>query len=183
MLGPVTVARSGKTSPFRVAPLPRAVTLTGGLALVLSVLLGPSSVSAQQDAGPAALEAFGALVVGEWTSEGSRHEFTWGVGRQVIRSQSWFGEAQSWTLVSEGWWYWDPSEESIRGQTVAVNMGIDLFEHRSRVEGSEVVSDLVSHGEFGGEFVERWTFDDSGYDWILEQNGQRVMESRYTRLR
>ena len=64
-----------------------------------------------------------------------------------------------------------------------MNMGIDLFEHRSRVEGSVIVSDLVSHGELGGVYVELWAFDDDGYTWSLEQDGAQVMGARYVRVR
>lgn len=158
------------------------------LALGLTVLAASPAAARQERDGPeretgaAALEAFGALVVGEWQSEGSRHEFSWGVGRRAIHSRSWFGDPGSWTLVSEGFWYWDPGEGTIRGRTVAIDMGIDLFEHRSRVDGRSVVSDLVSHGDFGGVYVERWTFDDAGYDWVLEQDGARVMGARYTKV-
>ncbi len=157
---------------------------TRQLAIVgtLCLALGSPAAGQQQDSSTE-LEAFGALVVGQWDADGSRHEFTWGVGRRVVRSQSWFGDGDEWTLVSEGWWYWDPVEETIRGQTVAENMGIDLFEHRSRVEGRVIVSGLVSHGDFGGVYVERWTFDDRGYDWVLEQDDQPVMAARYTRTR
>ncbi len=163
---------------MRPVPFARRLAAAGALGVVLA-----APVAGQQPEGPAALEAFGALVAGQWESPGSRHEFTWGVGRQVVRSRSWFAEGDEWTLVSEGWWYWDPDGETVRGQTVAVNMGVDLFEHRSRIEGRTVVSDLVSHGDFGGVYVERWTFDDDGYDWVLEQDGARVMGARYTRTR
>lgn len=160
--------------PLRV----RQLATAGALGLLIA-----TPAASQQPVGPIALEAFGSLVMGQWQAPGSRHEFTWGVGRRVIRSQSWFGEGGEWTLVSEGWWYWDPVDETVRGQTVAIDMGVDLFEHRSRVEGRAIVSDLVSHGDFGGVYVERWTFDDTGYDWVLEQDGQPMMEARYTRTR
>jgi hypothetical protein len=154
--------------------------LAGMTALILA---WAQPASAQDTAASGPLAAFGALIVGTWEADGSRHEFTWGVGHQVLRSRSWFAEGDAWTLVSEGWWYWDPAEQTIRGQTVAVNMGIDLFEHRSRVEGSVIVSDLVSHGELGGVYVERWAFGDDGYSWALEQDGAHVMGARYVRGR
>ena len=163
---------------MRSSPHLRQLATAGALGLLLA-----SPGASQQPVGPTALEAFGSLVEGRWEAAGSRHEFTWGVGRRVIRSQSWFGEADEWTLVSEGWWYWDPVDETVRGQTIAVDMGVDLFEHRSRVEGRIIISDLVSHGNFGGVYVERWMFDDDGYDWVLEQDGQPVMGARYTRSR
>lgn len=118
--------------------------LTPLFALVLP-LLSPGGA-----AGQTPLDDFAARVLGSWEGDDSRHEFTWGVGQRVVRSRSWFADGNGWTLVSEGWWYWDPAEESIRGQTVAVGMGIDLFEYRSRIEGETIVHDLVSHGEFGG---------------------------------
>ena len=152
-------------------------------AIVMLTLVCAQPASPQSAAASNSLMAFGALIVGTWEGAGSRHEFTWGVGRQLLRSQSWFGEGEAWTLVSEGWLYWDPGEQTIRGQTIAVNMGIDLFEHRSRVEGSVIVSDLVSHGELGGVYVELWAFDDDGYTWSLEQDGAQVMGARYVRVR
>jgi hypothetical protein len=171
-----------------VTPRKRA-SWTGALVALLllqvhaagSALHAQSAPAADSDGG--ALVDFGALVVGRWETEDSRHDFAWGVGERVLRSTSYAADGDHWVIVSEGWWYWDPGEGTIRGQTVAVGMGIDLFEYRSRVSGSEVVHDLVSHGEFGGVFVERWTFDEAGYSWTLEQDGERIMGGAFRRIR
>jgi hypothetical protein len=157
------------------------------LGMAAAAVLDPGGAEAQTvagaDDGAEALAAFGALVVGQWASDSSRHEFEWGVGNQVIKSTSHALDGDAWVVVSEGWWYWDPADETVRGTTVAVGMGIDLFEHRSRVHENEVVHDLVSYGDFGGVYVERWTFDADGYTWALEQDGERLMGGAYRRLR
>lgn len=136
-----------------------------------------------QDTGPTPLSAFGDRMVGTWEAEDSKHVFEWGVGERVLKSHSYFSDNEDWVLVSEGMWYWDPGVESIRGVTVAIGMPVELFEYTSRIAGREVVHDLVSHGEMGGRYVERWLFTDDGYDWALEQDGERVMGGSFQRVR
>ena len=169
--------------PVSLAPAPRrvvgpVVALVGIGALALLVARAPGATAQESE-----LEAYGDLVVGTWEADDSRHDFAWGVGSQVVKSTGYALDGAEWVIVSEGWWYWDPSEQTIRGQTVAVGMGIDLFEHRTRVEGDRIVHDLIAHGEMGGTFVERWTFDGEGYTWSLEQNGARLMGGAYRRTR
>lgn len=128
------------------------------------------------------LAAFGDLVVGTWEGDGSRHVFEWGVGELVVKTRSYFGDGSEWTLVSEGIWYADPDGDRIRGVTVAVEMPASLFEYTSRVGGDEVVHDLVTHGQMGGSYVERWSFSGNGYTWALEQGGERLMGGAYTKV-
>lgn len=134
-----------------------------------------------------ALEAFGALAVGEWTAEDARNTLTWGVGRKIIHSKSYFLLQGEWTLVSEGVWYADPSGAGVRGVVVAIEMPVELFEYRSEVRGESIVHQLVGHGEMGGEYRETWSFDDEGYEWTLETEAegamQRVMGGAYQRAR
>jgi len=174
--------------------------------LLLPVLglaaLAAAPVTAQESAPAPELGAFGERMVGTWEGSDSRHVFEWGVGERVLRSRSYAPAEEGapsgsgpetgggaatpddgWTLVSEGFWYWDPAAEVIRGRTVAVGMGIDLFEYETRIEGSEVVHRMTAHGRISGRFVERWSFDEEGYSWTLEQDGERMMDGRYERGR
>jgi hypothetical protein len=133
------------------------------------------------------LDAFGALVVGEWEADDSRQVFEWGVGQQTIRSRSYFKSDDGWTLVGEGMWYWDARQATIRGVAVAIEMPVELFEYRSVVRNREIVHELVAQGAAGGEFVERWVFDEGGYRWSLEAeaNGalEEIMGGTYRRAR
>jgi len=122
-------------------------------------------------------------MVGTWEGDGSRHVFEWGVGQRVVKSISYGPEGDGWVVVSEGWWYWDPVAQSVRGTTVGTGMGIDLFQHTARLERDEIVHDLVTHGSMSGSFVERWLFDEAGYSWSLEEDGITLMGGRYERVR
>ena len=132
------------------------------------------------------LAAFGALVVGSFEANDSRHEYEWGIDGRVIRSRSYFKSDEGWTLVSEGMWFWDPGESIVRGAVVAIDMPVDLFEYRSVVEDDEIVHELMAHGAQGGRFIERWVFDDDGYRWTLErpsdESTERLMSGAYRRV-
>jgi hypothetical protein len=155
------------------------------LALVLAVAAG-DVVDLRAQAEPASdpLTAFGARLVGTWEGGDSRHVFAWGLGQRVLESTSYIQRGGTWEVVSKGWWYWDPAVGAVRGTTVAVGMGIDLFEYTARVEGEEIVHDLVTHGDLAGRFVERWRFepDGSAYTWTLLQEGERLMGGSYRRV-
>lgn len=155
---------------------------TVGTILVMTVVSGAGAPIAAQNAAEG-LAGFGRLVTGEWVANDSRHRFEWGVGGQVIHSKSYFPGDDGWVLVSEGMWYWDPAARAIRGVVVAIDMPVTLFEYRTRVEGETVVHDLVSHGEMGGRYEERWAFDASGYRWTLRSSpgDERIMGGRYER--
>jgi hypothetical protein len=131
------------------------------------------------------LDAFGALVVGEWEAEDSRHVFEWGLGQRMIRSRSYHKSEGGWTLVSDGMWFWDDGQKTIRGVAVAIGMPVELFEYRSEVRGSEVVHNLLAQGPAGGEYVERWTFAGGEYRWSLEveKDGkpEQIMGGSYRR--
>lgn len=125
---------------------------------------------------------FGAHTVGTWEAEDSRHVFTWGVGKRVVFSRSYFPTPDGWSLVSEGIWYWDPSIEAIRGTTIAIGMPVELLQYTTRLEGDDIVHELRAVGPMGGDYVERWRMEPDGYAWTLEQDGQQVMEGRYRRV-
>lgn len=146
------------------------------LCLLLSALgsLSPPQLRAQASTGDPLAE-FGERMVGTWEAPDSRHVFGWGVGERAVRSTSYALQAGEWVLVSEGMWYWDPGVGAIRGVTVAIGMPVELFDYTSRVTASEVVHDLLLHGEMGGRYVETWRFTPEGYDWVLEQDGERLM--------
>ena len=154
--------------------------------LLAALLLGGPLLGEDEPEAETSLAAFGELIVGEWEGDGSRHVHEWGVGHKVIRSRSYFQAEGEWMLVSEGMWFWDADEQTVRGVTVAVGMPAELFLYRSTVRGNEVVHDLVARGPAGGRFVERWLFDGGGYEWSLEQEQdgkpQRLMGGAYRRV-
>ena len=130
-----------------------------------------------------ALASFGERMVGTWEDGGSRHVFGWAVGRQAVTSRSYTAADGDWQPVSQGFWWWDPRDEVIRGRVVAVDMGIDLFEYVTRVDEDEIVHDLTAHGAAGGAFVERWVVETDVYRWSLEQDGEAIMGGVYQRVR
>jgi hypothetical protein len=133
---------------------------------------------------PSHLEAFGALVIGEWEAEDARHVFTWGVGRRLIHASSYFAEGDEWKLVSEGIWYADTEEGTIRSVQVAIDMPVERFEYRSHVRGTRVEHELQVVGPEPGQFVEIWSFSEAGYDWWLESPddpGRRLMGGSFRR--
>jgi hypothetical protein len=150
-------------------------------ALLLVGLAAPVRAQAQTPQ-EGALAQFGALFVGTWEGEGSRHVVEWGVGNLMLKASTYSGGDSDPRLVSEAFWYWDPQAESIRGIAVAIDMPVSLFQYDTRVEGVTVVHELESHGQMGGSYVERWTFSDDAYDWVLEQAGQTIMTARYRRI-
>ena len=147
--------------------------------LAVGLIVAWGEPLAAQDDAPARLAEFGERMVGTWESADSRHVFEWGVGRLAIRTRSYFEDGPRWRLVSEGFWYWDPTARAIRGVSVAVDMPVALFEYTSRIQGDEIVHDLVTHGDMAGRYVERWIFQGDAYAWTLEQGGARLAAGRY----
>lgn len=157
------LTNSGEWEPVRIVPAP-------------GLDPGPD--------GEAELRAFGALVVGEWVSEDSRHVFAWTEDSTAIRSSSFFPADTGWTQVSQGRWWWDPDAGTVRGEVDTENMPFDRMEYRSEVEDGRVVHQLRTHGEGVEEFVEVWTFDADAYRWALYRPGQTgdpIMDGRYYR--
>lgn len=157
------------------------VVRRSGVAVVVAACTLGAGSSLRGQAIP--LADFGQRMVGTWEAPNSRHVFEWGVGERVVKSTSYVPEGDDWTVVSEGFWYWDREDEVIRGRTVAVGMGIDLFEYTTRVDGDQIVHELIAHGDISGAFVERWTFREDAYEWSLEQDGERLMDGVYRRTR
>ncbi|MBT8405114.1 MAG: hypothetical protein KJP18_14725 [Gemmatimonadetes bacterium] len=168
-------------APAGPQPLSALATLAraGWIALALSA---SAAVAAQEPAAaiqpaaaqepvatPQPLQEFGALAIGVWQDATSWHVLEWTLGETAIRSRSYSASPSDSSLVSEGLWFWDPSEETIRGVVVAQGMPIELFEYRSEVRGGRIVHDLEAHGPAGGRYIETWIFEGDGYRWTLEQ--------------
>lgn len=157
--------------------------MRGMKTIVLSCLVFvlATGVALAEEESPIA--SFGALVIGEWETADSRHTFEWGVGKRVVRSRSYFRKDGTWELVSEGWWFWDGAQATLRGFAVAVGMPVEVFEYRSIIEGAEIVHDLEAQGAAGGSYVERWRFAGDEYDWSLESpdGGEKIMAGTYRR--
>ena len=153
-------------------------------ALLFASLPGPGTAQASRAPQPGTLEELGQLMVGTWTAPDSRHVHEWGVGRQTIRSRSYFPSGDGWKLVSEGMWYWDDEIQAIRGTLIAIDMPVSRFEYQTTVSGPVVTHTLRAFGTSGGRYVETWTFAGDGYTWRLQQaegDGATIMSGSYQR--
>lgn len=153
---------------------------------------GVSVLSAQEapqsQSNPNPLSSFEQLIGGQWHLDDSYQEFEWGLGKLSVKSNSYFitgGEAQ---LVAEGFWFWHPKNQQIKGAFTAVEMPAVLFEYTTRFEGEKMVSDLLTYDASGAEteYVEVWDLmDDTHYLWTLFMKTpdglQEVMSGTYER--
>jgi hypothetical protein len=166
--------------------LPRPALGAAAALLLVGLVPYPPDARAQSVGSPE-LENFGALVVGEWEADDSRHVFEWGVGRRLLRSRSYFPAAEGWRLVSEGMWWWDEGVQAVRGLTFATGMPVSRFDYVTRAEGSRVVHAVEAVGPEGLlELRETWEFGDGSYTWVLESRGEsgweEWMSGRYRRI-
>ena len=123
------------------------------------------------------LSALERLVSGSWyIGEDSYQVFTWGVGRQSVKSEMFFITPENETLVSEATYFYHPGRETLLGFGVAVDMGIDVFGYTSiRARGDTLILDLSAFGPQATDEVlrETWTFfDDDRYEWVLWARGE-----------
>lgn len=153
---------------------------------------GVSVLSAQETPKPHPptnpLSSFERLIGGQWHLDDAYQEFEWGVGRRSVNSKAYMmvgGEVQ---LVAEGFWFWHPKEQQIRGVFNAVGMPAVLFDYTTRFEGEKMVSDLLTFDASGteSEYVEVWDLvDDTHYLWTLflktPEGRQEVMGGTYER--
>ena len=100
------------------------------------------------------------LIGGEWHQEGNYQVVEWGVGQKSVASRHYFlvnGEPQ---LVSEGFWFWHPGEQAIKGTFVAIEMPVEVFEYTTTFEGDKMISELKAYNPEGVEenYVEEWVF-------------------------
>ena len=159
----------------------------GKLAITIAViaLLMTSNVNSQ-DAHP--LQGFERLIGGPLHLDESYQEFEWGVGRQSVRARSYFVVEGQPKLVSEGYWYWHPGEQKIKGLFTAIDMPVVLFEYATRFEGNMMVNDLKTFAANGNEtsFAETWEFvDDVQFEWELtselSDGTEAMMSGTYVR--
>jgi hypothetical protein len=162
----------------------RALCLAAGL---LAALPAPGGTETAESVSP--LAEFERLIGGRWYFGETYQVFEWGVGKRAARATSHFPSPDGPKLVSEGFWYYQPEAQEIRGTFVAVEMGLDLFEYVTRFEGDTITSRLTVHGPKGrDEFTETLEFsDEDHYVWSLwrETPGgrEKVMEGHYERRR
>ncbi len=159
-----------------------------GFSAILATLLMAGDARPEATENP--LEPFAPFIGGQWHLEGSYTELEWGVGRRAVNARSYFvidGQAK---LVSEGFWYWHPGEQQIKGVFTAIDMPVVLFLYTARFEGDAMILDLRAFAASGKEtkFVETWTpEDDAHFAWSLTSetaDGQeQTMSGTYTRRR
>ena len=131
------------------------------------------------------------LIGGSWhLGEDSHQSFSWGVGRQSVKSEMHFVTPDGTALVAELTFLYHPGLEAVKGYGVAVDMGVDFFEYTVHFEGDTIVLDLEAFGPAAGDAVQRetWVFtDDDRYLWTLyeqsEAGWERTMGGTFERRR
>jgi len=160
-----------------------ALATHGPWALLITGLLNGHGLALADDV---PLAPFERLVGGEWHLEDSYQSFEWGVGRRSVRARSYLlvdGTAQ---LVSEGFWYWHPGEQRIRGVFTAIEMPVTLFDYVTRFDGDTMVSELAAYDAAGDSdrYIETWRFSgERAFEWALraEPGGEPLMSGTYQR--
>lgn len=141
--------------------------------------------SESEDANP--LTPCERLVGGEWYSDQNYQIFEWGVGKKSVNGTSYWVVDGEPKLVGEGFFFWHPGDEAIRGYFTGTEMGIDLFEYSVKWDGDRMIADLTTYGSMAGDFEEIWEFtSDSTFEWTLNQIAEdgtksKMMGSTYTR--
>lgn len=162
--------------------------------LSVTVSLMPAILRAETASDPLPgtnpLAPFARLIGGRWHLDGSYQEFEWGVGRRSVKARSYFVINDEPKLVSEGVWYWHPTEKVIKGLATAIDMPVEVFEYTTRFVGNSMLSDLSAVGSDGSrtEYVEDWEFrDDDHFVWTLfsktNDSLNEEMQDTYTRKR
>ena len=134
------------------------------------------------------LAPFERLIGGEWHLDGSFLELEWGVGKTSVRGRSYLVGEDSPRLVSEGFWFWHPGEDQIKGYFTAVEMPAVLFDYTTKFEEGRMVNELRTYDAAGSEtsYVEIWEpVGDSHYEWALlaktPDGLEEVMSGTYER--
>jgi len=154
--------------------------------VIMAALLFASDARPQPAEDP--LAGFAPFIGGQWRLEDSYTELEWGVSRRAIRARNYFVVDGQPKLVSEGFWFWHPGEQQIKGIFTAIDMPVVLFLYTTRFEGDTMISDLRAYAASGKEtqFVETWKLeDDAHFAWTLSSetaDGQeQSMSGTYTR--
>ncbi len=154
--------------------------------VIVATLFSVSDVRAEAAEDP--LAAFAPFIGGQWHLDGSYTELEWGVGRRAVNARSYFVVDGQAKLVSEGFWFWHPGEQQIKGIFTAIDMPVVLFLYTTRFEGDAMIGDLRAYAASGKEtvFVETWKLeDDSHFAWTLSSETadgeEQSMSGTYTR--
>lgn len=150
--------------------------------LVTFVSLWLSTAIASEKESPAyqQLKHFQQLIGGTWHLQDSYQEFEWGLGKQSVTSRSYFRKDNQAQLVSEGFWYWHPAKNEIKGIFTAINMPFWLVEYTTVFEGNKMINDLLTYDNNGKQssFIETWKFSDAEhYQWKLEQMSENKLKT------
>lgn len=154
--------------------------------LVFSVPVFASDTRTESAEDP--LAGFAPFIGGQWHLDGSYTELEWGVGRRAVNARNYFVVEGQAKLVSQGFWYWHPGEQQIKGVFTAIDMPVVLFLYTTRFEGNAMIGDLRAYAPSGKEtrFVETWKLEgDSQFAWTLTSempDGQeQTMSGTYNR--
>ena len=116
------------------------------------------------------LTPFARLIGGEWYYDGkdgayTHHHFEWGVGQKTVISRSYAPDNNGEVLVSEGFWFWHPAEQTIKGYHIAIGMPVEVFEYTTTFEGNKMVSELRATNPEGAvaNHIETWQFTDEDH--------------------
>lgn len=127
------------------------------------------------------LEKFSWLIGGKWYFEDTWQTFNWGLAKMSVRLESFTlinGEAH---LLAEGWWYWHPGEQNVKGFFTAIDQDVTFFDCRTEFEGDKIISHIQSFTENSKkqnyvEFIE--PAGKNKYIWkFLEKSEVRLKEN------
>lgn len=139
------------------------------------------------------LAPFAHLIGGDWYLDGpdgayTHHHFEWGVGQKTVVSRSYTPDNNGEILVSEGFWFWHPAEQTIKGYHIAIEMPVEVFEYITTFEGSKMVSELKATDLEGAvnDLIETWEFTDNDHYIVTIDNKtpdgpQKWMELGFSR--
>ena len=148
----------------------KVMNLRAFLSVAVIVTALSCAAVTQAEATDDPLAGFAPFIGGQWHMEGSYTELEWGVGRRAVNARSYFVVDGQAKLVSEGFWYWHPGEQQIKGVFTAIDMPVELFLYTIRFDGDTMIGDLMAYGSNGKEtpFVEKWKLEDgTTFLWTL----------------
>jgi|GEM_PF-899225 len=140
-----------------------------GFMLVLTIATYAANTSTA-NAEESPLQPFERLVGGQWHIEGTYVVWEWGMEKLSLFARSYVPSEDGDKMVSEGFMFWHPGEQKVRGYATGIGAGVDLWDYTMNFHGDTIKCDLVTYGQYSGDYHETWTFTgEDEYVWTLFQ--------------